>query len=174
MEVVKKKRTRRVRTEEEKKKDYLDNEKFHNELKEYLIKREKNPNTRMPESIGKNIIDIARGFASKYRFASYPYIEDMIQDAVYNCIKYIYNYDYEKYSNPHAYFTMYCRNAFFMKINIERKELYKKFKIQLNNDSIYGLDYQSSDEGQTITKGTAGDFYEIEKYVSDYEKSNKI
>jgi hypothetical protein len=170
----KKKRVRRTRTEEEKKNDYVDNEKLHEELKKYLQARQTNPKLVVTDYIAKSIIKIAERFSRVGKFANYPFIEEMKQDAIFNCIKYLHNYDYEKYSNPHAYFTMYCNNAFMMRIKIEKKELYKKFKMQLNNDSIFGLDYQDMDRSQTILKGTTGDFHKMEQFVDDYEKRNKF
>ena len=174
-EKVKVKRKRRTRTEEEKKRDYVDNDLLHEELKAYLIKKQEKPNLVVPNSIAYAIIKIAERFSKVGSFVNYPFIEEMKQDAIFNCIKYLHNYDYEKYSNPHAYFTMYCQNAFMMRIKIEKKELYKKFKMQLNNDSVLGMDCQDSDRGgHTILKGTVGDFHKMEQFVEDYEKNNKI
>lgn len=169
-----KKRKRRTRTEEEKKNDYVDNELLHEQIKAYLIKRKEKPSLVMPDTIARSIIKIVERFSRVGSFASYPFLEEMKQDAIFNCVKYLYNYDYEKYTNPFGYITMVAQHAFQMRIKIEKKELYKKFKMQLNNDSIFGLDYQGADNSQQILKGTVGDFHAMEQFVDDYEKRNKV
>lgn len=83
---------------------------------------------RVPEKIGMAIYSIAENFSRDSRFYNYPFREDMVMDAVENCIRYINNFDPEKTQNPFAYFTQISFYAFLRKIDKEKTYLYTKFK----------------------------------------------
>ena len=57
------------------------------------------------------------------------YKDDMISDAVENCLQYCLNFDPEKSSNPFAYFTQVTHYAFLRRIQREKRQLEIKNKI---------------------------------------------
>lgn len=89
--------------------NYLDNKKAHNDFKTWLVE---NPDgSNMPNSVGEAILLIANNYISNYwKFIGYTqdWKEEMIDASVMACVKYVKNYDYTKYENPHAYLTMIC------------------------------------------------------------------
>ncbi len=71
----------------------------------------------IPNYIGECFLKIAEGLSHKPNFISYTYREEMVMDAVENCIKAIMNYDINKATrtglpNAFAYFTQISYYAF--------------------------------------------------------------
>lgn len=79
--------------------------------------------------IGKSIQDIAEHLATLPKFNGYSYISEMISDGIENVLRYIHNFDTEKYDNPLAYITQIVYYAFLRRIASEKKEQYIKYKL---------------------------------------------
>ena len=78
-------------------------------------------------------LKIAQGLSHKANFIRYTYREEMVMDAVENCLKAIHNYNIEaatRTGNPNAfaYFTQICYYAFLRRIAKEKKQQDVKFK----------------------------------------------
>tara|TARA_Y100001972_G_scaffold35973_1_gene44427 strand:+ start:654 stop:1232 length:579 start_codon:yes stop_codon:yes gene_type:complete len=78
------------------------------------------------EYIGSCFLKIAEGLSHKPNFSGYTYREEMVMDAVENCIKAIMNYDVKKATrtglpNAFAYFTQITYYAFLRRIAKEKK-----------------------------------------------------
>lgn len=116
-----------------KKTNYIDNEKFFNEMvvwKKKVNKAEQVGKKPPPITnyIGICFMDIAENLARRPNFSNYPFKEDMIGDAIENCIMYCYNFDPKKSKNPFAYFTQIIYYAFLRRIQKEKKQNYIKYK----------------------------------------------
>ncbi len=148
----------------------VDNDELYNELYNYIEGLKHNPESRMSDKLGRMIYSIVTGLASRSNFIGYTYRDEMISLAIFYCCKYLKNYDLTR-KNPHAYISKIAENSFRSVINDEKKKMYVKCKIQLNNDSIMNLENKGNHQ---ILKGTAGDFQAIEKFVKDYEDSVKF
>ena len=79
------------------------------------------------EYIGSCFLKIAEGLSHKPNFVGYTYREEMVMDAVENCIKAIMNYDVKKATrtglpNAFAYFTQITYYAFLRRIAKEKKQ----------------------------------------------------
>ena len=77
--------------------------------------------------IGSCFMKISEGLSHKPNFYSYTYREEMVMDAVENCIKAIMNYNVEKATrsglpNAFAYFTQISYYAFLRRIAKEKKQ----------------------------------------------------
>ena len=112
---------------------YIDNQKFLEEIVKYKkeVKRAKRDNLPKPgvnNYIGQCFMDIAENLAKKPNFANYPFKEEMIGDAVENCMMYTTNFDPSKSKNPFAFFTQIIFYAFLRRIQKEKKQLYIKMK----------------------------------------------
>tara|TARA_R100000008_G_scaffold86383_1_gene79264 strand:+ start:207 stop:716 length:510 start_codon:yes stop_codon:yes gene_type:complete len=118
---------------------YIDNNEFFEEMtawKKLVIEAEDVGDKRPPvnEYIGKCFLDIAVHLSQKPNFANYPYKDEMISDAVENCLLYAHNFNPEKSKNPFSYFTQITYYAFLRRIEKEKKQQYIKFKITEMND----------------------------------------
>jgi hypothetical protein len=79
--------------------------------------------------IGECFLKIAEQLSSKPNFAHYAYRDEMICDAVENCIVYAANFDPDKSSNPFSYFTQIIYYAFLRRIQREKKQSFIKYKM---------------------------------------------
>lgn len=88
---------------------------------------------RLPDYIGKCILLIATNLSNAPNFYSYSYKEEMIGDGIENCIKYLDNFDPERYNNPHAYITTICYRAAQRRIMTEKKQTSIKSEMVKNS-----------------------------------------
>lgn len=112
---------------------YLDKIEMNRVLKEYkdaCIAAEAAGQERpaIPDYIGECFLGIAKGYAMKYNFRSYSFVNDMVGDAVMTCIRYVRSYDPDRRNDsgtatsPLAYFTQCCHYAFLGRISTEAKQ----------------------------------------------------
>jgi hypothetical protein len=126
---VKKKRKKKAASDA----DYVSNQDLLDALIEYKKKKDdlesagrKKP--KLPDFIGECILKIASRLSYRPNFANYPYREEMVSDAVLNCITYIDNFDPAKSSSPFGYLTQICWFSFVRIINKEKREKYTQYK----------------------------------------------
>lgn len=81
---------------------------------------------KLPDSVGIAICMIADGLTKRWNWTNYTYKDEMRQDAIENCVKYIHNFDPDKYSKPFSYINMICHNAFVRRMQHEKKHQYIK------------------------------------------------
>lgn len=117
---------------------YVTNDELISELKKY------HETKKVSNKLGKIFLDIATNLSNKGNFSSYTWKGDMIGEAVYTCIRYVYNFDMKK-KNPFAYFSKICYNCF---IGYNKKQK-KHSKIK---DKCYNNAYLLSENDQYIEK----------------------
>jgi len=132
---------------------YLDNDFFLKELIEHknkcnLAKDAGLDAPTISNYLGKAFLLLVNNIIKKADYSNYPIQvrEDMVSDAILNCIQYINSFKAETSSNPFSYFTMIIHRAFWRRIEKERKRLYQKYKY-IENSGIMdeeGL-YEDSD-----------------------------
>ena len=120
-----------------KKKRYIDNKQFYQAMVEYRKSVDdavRNSLDKPPVSdyIGKCFRDIAEGLSYRPNFINYTYKDEMILDAIENCIAYCSNFDPVKSKNPFSYFTQIVYYAFVRRIEKEKKHNYVKHKLTAN------------------------------------------
>jgi DNA-directed RNA polymerase specialized sigma24 family protein len=130
---------------------YIDNKQFLAALVEYkkevnAAKENNQERPQCPDYIGDCFIKIANHLAYKSNFINYSFREDMILDAIENCLIYMDNFDPKKSSNPFAYFTQITYYAFLRRIQKEKKHLQTKYRY-IESLDIEGLIRQAHDEG---------------------------
>lgn len=133
-------------------KHYIDNKQFLAALIEYkslVVAAEVNNESRpqVSEYIGDCFIKIANHLAYKSNFINYSYREDMILDAIENCLIYMNNFDPAKSSNPFAYFTQITYYAFIRRIQKEKKYLLTKYKY-IESTDMDSIILQAHDNGE--------------------------
>ena len=114
------------------KEHYVNNKEFSHAVVDYVNEvnaaREKDEvEPKITNYIGSCFLKIAEGLSHKPNFFSYTYREEMVMDAVENCIKAIMNYNIEKATrtglpNAFAYFTQISYYAFLRRIAKEKKQ----------------------------------------------------
>ena len=62
-------------------------------------------------------------------FINYHFREEMVGDAIENCLMYASNFDPAKSKNPFSYFTQIIYYAFLRRITKEKKQSYIKYRI---------------------------------------------
>lgn len=149
---------------------FVDNEELYNELKKYIESLKINPENTMSNKLGTMIHRIIEGYSMRSNFKNYTFRDEMVSLGVYYTIKYIKNFDLDK-KNPHAYITRIAENAFKAVINKEKKHLYTKYKLQMMNGNVVNGDNTDTFNIQT---GAVGDYHHINKFIDDYENSEKF
>lgn len=159
---------------------YVNNEDFLQAMIEFkesceIAKNAGKPRPVIPDYIARCIMMIAEKLSRKPNFYSYTFREDMVGDAIKNCILYIDNFDPTIGKNPFAYFTQIIYFAFIQRINKERKQLYVKYK-STEELSILG-DYEQFELSEMDGEGEGRQFelYEnISEFIDNYEEKNNI
>jgi hypothetical protein len=88
---------------------------------------------QIPNYIGECFMKICEGLSHKPNFIRYSYRDEMVMDAVENCVKAIMNFDLNKATrtglpNAFAYFTQIAYFAFLRRIAKEKKQWEIKLK----------------------------------------------
>lgn len=140
-----------AKKKDENSKHYIDNKQFLQALIDYkkevnAAKKANDERPQVPDYIGDCFIKIANHLAYKSNFINYSFREDMILDAIENCLIYMDNFDPKKSSNPFAYFTQITYYAFVRRIQKEKKYLQTKYKY-IESLDIEGIIRQAHDEG---------------------------
>jgi len=105
---------------------YVDNKKLSKELGKWAkivredIKAERK-RTPMTDYLGECVFLICNNMGFMPQFINYTYKDEMIGDAIENCIKYSKNYDGDKYNNAFGYISKIAYQAFVRRINISNK-----------------------------------------------------
>ena len=117
---------------------YVNNREFSNAVVEYCkilesAKQNSEELPKIPDYIAHCFLKIAEGLSHKSNFIRYTYREEMVMDAVENCLKAIENYNIEaatRTGNPNAfaYFTQISWYAFLRRIAKEKKQQDVKLK----------------------------------------------
>jgi len=153
--------------------NYIDNKKFFEALMEYKLAKEVAPpedQPQIPEYIGECLLAIARKFSNLGSFKSYSYREELISDAVENCLLYLHNFNPEKSTNPFAYFTQITKWAFFRRIAKEKKQTYIKLKVAINQ-SLLGEDYDIiSGEDNDLKNPNWMTYENVDNLIRDFEE----
>lgn len=128
--------------------NYINNESFYNLLVDYKNKvreSEENskPKPKLSNEIGMAFMHIAKNLANRNNFNGYSFKEEMIGDAIENCVVAALNFDPEKSKNPFAYFTQISWYAFLRRIQKEKKNLHLMYS--LLDNSVLEVDEEGVD-----------------------------
>ena len=118
---------------------YIDNEQFYKEIskwKKEVDEAESEGEERPPATnyMGECFMKIAERLSYKPNFMNYPFRDEMIGDAIENCLMYAHNFDPEKSKNPFSYFTQMIYYAFIRRIEKEKKQVYVKYMMMEEMD----------------------------------------
>lgn len=174
---------------------YVNNKEFSQAVVDYCmtVKAAKENNEQapiVPDYIAQCFLRIAEGLSHKSNFIRYTYREEMVMDAVENCLKAIENYNIEaatRTGNPNAfaYFTQISWYAFLRRIAKEKKQQDVKLKY-LSQSGIEA--FLSDDHGDAATEQVVRAFVDtlkdridkvrekdadFKEYASDYKRKKR-
>ena len=166
---------------------YVNNADFSHAVVEYVKVAEsaKKSNKEVPkvtDYIATCFLKIAEGLSHKANFIRYTYREEMVMDAVENCLKAINNYNLEAATrtgkpNAFAYFTQITWFAFLRRIAKEKKQQEIKLKY-LTQSGIENFisENENADEASTQVANSFVDSLRnrIEKVKTKDEKIKTI
>lgn len=123
-------------------KEPVNNEQFKNALREYLSYRKSEvdagrPIPEIPNYIGACFKMIAESLSKKPYFIGYSYREEMVSDALIDCIQYIDKFDPERGTSAFAYFSQTCYYAIVRRIKAEKKQTMAKAAIVQNLGTFF-------------------------------------
>ena len=130
---------KQIRKRRKKGVNYIDNKVFAAAVREHVdgvnedLAEDKEPR-QVSNYIAESFLKITTGLSMAPNFKDYSYREDMVMDAVENCIKAINNFDYDRSTrtgkpNPFSYFTQISYFAFLRRIAKEKKQSHIKQKL---------------------------------------------
>jgi len=155
---------------------YISNEDF---LKEMIIWKNSvlealqtdEPIPPVTPYIAECFLEIALNLAKKPNFVNYPFKEDMIGDAVENCLLYCSNFDPQKSQNPFSYFTQITYYAFLRRIQKEKKQKEIKYKYLKSLDTRGDLSQYLKQLG--ISEDEAEVYEKVIEETEDTKTTNK-
>tara|TARA_A100001035_G_scaffold273169_1_gene263342 strand:+ start:2146 stop:2751 length:606 start_codon:yes stop_codon:yes gene_type:complete len=142
---------------------YVNNNDFSTAVVTYVEKVEeakKNETTipKVPDYIATCFLRIAEGLSHKANFIRYTYREEMVMDAVENCLKAISNYNLEAATrtgkpNAFAYFTQITWYAFLRRITKEKKqqEIKLKYLTKAGIENFVDNDLEGGGVGEQVS-----------------------
>lgn len=135
---------------------YVNNRQFSESVVDYCrtVQEARDNGRPLPivtDYIAECFLKIAEGLSHKSNFVRYTYREEMVMDAVENCLKAIENYDIEaatRSGNPNAfaYFTQISWYAFLRRIQKEKKQQDIKLKYIAESDFSEFVDGDDNDD----------------------------
>lgn len=149
---------------------YVNNADFSQAVVEYvtIVNKAQAANTeipKVPDYIAQCFLRISEGLSHKSNFIRYTYREEMVMDAVENCLKAVLNYDIAAATrtgkpNAFAYFTQITWYAFLRRIAKEKKQQDIKMKY-LTNSGIEN--FLTTEEGDDLSQYVVGQFIDTLK-----------
>ena len=166
---------------------YVNNADFSNAVVEYVqsaneAKADNKTVPIIPNYIAECFLRISEGLSHKSNFIRYTYREEMVMDAVENCLKAIHNYDLSTATrtgrpNAFAYFTQIAWYAFLRRIAKEKKQQDIKLSF-LENFNIEHLvgddgDLQQAEFVVESLRQRIERVKESDRQIKDYAKEEK-
>jgi len=171
---------------------YVNNADFSQAVVDYVreVDEAKKNNKDIPKVtnyIANCFLRIAEGLSHKSNFIRYTYREEMVMDAVENCLKAINNYDIEAATrtgkpNAFSYFTQITWFAFLRRIAKEKKQQEVKMKYLtasgienfIINENGDNMSNQVAEHFVDTLKTRIDRVKSIDNEVKNYNKEEKI
>lgn len=148
---------------------YINNKEFSLAVVEYVTNKNKleeegKETPKVTNYIASCFLKISEGLSHRPNFVRYTYREEMVMDAVENCLKAISNYNLEAATrtgkpNAFAYFTQITWYAFLRRISKEKKQQEIKLKYLAKS----GIDSFIDTGTESVAAGQAAHFVDTLK-----------
>ena len=171
---------------------YVNNAEFSQAVVDYVTevrtaKKNKDTLPIVPDYIASCFLRIAEGLSHKSNFIRYTYREEMVMDAVENCLKAIENYNLEAATrtgkpNAFAYFTQITWYAFLRRIAKEKKQQDIKFKYLtrsgienfIDNELGDGVSQQVVDAFVDTLRDRIEKVRNVDSEIKEFAKEEKV
>lgn len=137
--------------------DYINNKELSQAIADYVItvkaaRELGEPEPQLTNYIASGILQICNGLSRSPNFMNYSYREDMVMDAVENCLKVVKNFNIDAPTrtglpNAFSYFTQIAYYAFLRRIEKEKKQTEIKQKL-IEGSSLESFADFGEDAGQ--------------------------
>jgi leucyl-tRNA synthetase len=144
------------------------------------------PKPVIPNYVAECFLKIAEGLSHKANFVRYTYREEMVMDAVENCLKAIDNYNLETATrtgkpNAFAYFTQISWYAFLRRIEKEKRQQDIKIKYitEAGMQDLIAEEIDNDESSRTTQafvdelRGRIDIVRETDRVFKEYAKSEK-
>lgn len=125
---------------------YVNNKEFTQALHEYaqeaqeaLAAGEERP--VMSRYLGDCVLKMAKRLSTTPRFRGYSYRDEMIQNGILGCVKYMYRFDGTRFNNGFAYVTQILFSHFIVTIKNEKKKYEMNLRMIQEAEASY-LDHE--------------------------------
>ena len=170
---------------------YVNNKEFSQAVMDYAVEcrdlKEQNKTVpKVTDYIARCFIKISEGLSHRPNFVRYTYREEMVMDAVENCLRAIGNYNIETATrtgkpNAFSYFTQICYYAFIRRIMKEKKQQDIKFKFieKMGIDDFVqaGMDGETAQETMAYVdtlKQRIGEVRKQDTAIKEFAKKEKV
>lgn len=163
-----------------KRQHYVNNKTLYEEMIKYKEKTEKykaegKQLPQVPRYVGECFLLICNKLSSKPNFAGYSYKDEMVADAIENCVYAAHSFDPNKSSNPFAYFTQIAWNAFIRRIAKEKKQAYIKHKNFVHSNFMEDIAREMTTTSQPFHNEYSDDIIRnFEDKIVKNSKKNKV
>lgn len=158
--------------------NYLDNDETYIELCFWKLKiyAYNDTNIRPPDELGRAIQLTTEGMSRHVKFHRYTWKEDMIGDGVESMIKGLFNFNEQKFKNPHAYMSMSAENAFLQRMEKEDRELLATYKTFLRDrkDDFEREGFINTRDDEKFVQDMADKVTEIESSINRKKYRRKM
>jgi methyl-accepting chemotaxis protein len=162
---------------------YVNNADFSQAVVDYVksvreAETKNNPEPVMPNYVAECFLKIAEGLSHKSNFVRYTYREEMVMDAVENCLRAVKNYDIDAATrkgkpNAFGYFTQISWYAFLRRIQKEKKQ--QDVKLKFLSESAIEEFMVDPDEDPQVAKAVQSFVDNLRRRIDDVkEKDEKI
>ena len=100
---------------------YWNNERFNTHYIQYRDSKEAGKDIPIPDHCAKSIMDLCENMSHRPNFRQYLYRDEMVMNAIENCIRYFDNFDPDK-GPSFSYFSRVAWNSFLRTIQAEKKQ----------------------------------------------------
>ena len=125
-----------------KRRNYINNKTLFQHMKNYADSNLPKEERIISNYLAEGILSICNNLAKKPSFNGYTWKDDMVADAIADCVAAVKNFNPENTENVFGYFTKIAYNAFLRRISKEKRETYIKHKNYQNSfiDEAFGED----------------------------------
>lgn len=102
----------------------------------------------IPAYIVESMMKIANRLTYKPNFINYTFKDDMVSDALYDCVRFAQKFNISKSENPFSYITTICFYAFLRRIDKEKTHTYIKAKLVTDGPMNEFFSQENTDDAE--------------------------
>ena len=162
------------------KRHYVNNKTLYEEMQKFKTacieaKALEKKEPQIPNYVGECFMMICNKLSRRPNFMNYSYRDEMISDAIENCVVAAHSFNPDKSTNPFAYFTQIAWNAFIRRIQKEKKQAYVKHKNFVNSNLMEDIQREMSSSTTNIHNEYSDELIRsFEEKIANKQKKPKV